>query len=101
MGDSAEKAKKTREAKQYEVRVARLVMNDLENIPLGLIVAWMGVLCGGSRKVHLAALWAFCVGRYIHSYCYAKAIQPWRALGWGIGFVATFVMGGNAVMAAL
>merc|ERR1719486_1342973 len=65
--DGAEKANKARKAKDYEVRVARLVMNDLENIPLGLIVAWAGVLCRGSRKVQVAALWAFCLGRYAHS----------------------------------
>jgi len=99
--DGAEKAGKARKAKEFEVRVARLVMNDLENIPLGLIVAWAGVLCGGSSTVHVTSLWAFCLGRFAHSYFYAKAIQPWRAVGWGVAFAATFGMGGNALMAAL
>eukprot|EP00622_Pseudochattonella_farcimen_P008150 FR744325.1.p1 GENE.FR744325.1~~FR744325.1.p1 ORF type:complete len:157 (+),score=17.96 FR744325.1:54-473(+) len=99
--DGGEKAAKARKSKDFETRAARLVMNDLENIPLGLIVAWMGVLCGGNRWIHLASLWAFCLGRLVHSYCYAKAIQPWRAISWGVAFGATFITGGNALIAVL
>lgn len=90
---------RTRKAQAKEKRVARLVMNDLENIPLGLIAAWMGVLCGGSSWVQLVSVWAFCVGRCLHSYAYMKALQPWRAIGWGVAFVATWAMAGNAVLA--
>lgn len=88
-----------RKAKSAEVRTARLVMNDLENIPLGLIVAWMGVLCGGNQYVHLSSLWAFCLGRCGHTYAYHHAIQPMRAICFLVGIVATFVLAGNAVFA--
>lgn len=86
-------------AKSAEVRAARLVMNDVENIPLGLIVAWMAVLCGGNQYVHVGSLWAFCLGRYAHSYAYFHAIQPMRAICFMVGLVATFVLAGNAVFA--
>lgn len=84
-------------AKSAEMRAARLVMNDLENIPLGLIAAWMGVVCGGNPTVHVASLWCFCAGRFAHTYAYLYAKQPLRAIAWGMGFLATFVMAGNAV----
>jgi uncharacterized membrane protein YecN with MAPEG domain len=76
-------------------------MNDLENIPLGLIVAWASVICSGSSPVHVACLWAFCLGRAAHSYFYAKAMQPWRAAGRSVAFAATFIMGGNALRSAV
>lgn len=105
-GDDNEKAvNKLRTAKATEVRTARIVMNDLENIPLGLIVAWMGVLCcrgGGDdarRTVHSVALWAFCAGRFVHSYAYVYALQPLRAIGFTVGLLGTTVMAGNAVFA--
>mmetsp|Transcript_8211 Transcript_8211/g.17830 ORF Transcript_8211/g.17830 Transcript_8211/m.17830 type:complete len:155 (-) Transcript_8211:309-773(-) len=96
-GKSLDRAVK---AKAAETRAARIVMNDLENIPLGLVAAWAGVLCGGGRDVHVAAVWAFCAGRCVHSYAYLYARQPMRAIGFLVGLLATFVLAGNALFAA-
>ena len=90
---------RTRKAKAAEVRNVRLVMNDLENIPLGLIVTWMGVLCGASQRVQVISLWTFCLGRFIHSYAYKGKLPMIRALSFTAGFLATFVMAGNAAIA--
>lgn len=74
-------------------------MNDLENIPLGLLVAWMDVLCGGNTTVHLVGVWLFCVGRCAHFYAYHHALQPARAIGFGVGLLATAAMAINAIIA--
>ena len=96
---SSSSLEKVRNAKMEEKRTARLVMNDLENIPLGLLVAWMDVLCGGNTTVHLVGVWLFCVGRCAHSYAYHHALQPARAIGFGVGLLATAAMAINAIIA--
>ena len=82
------------------MRNARLVMNDLENIPLSLIVAWMGgeVLCGGNQSVQVASLWTFCLGRFMHSYAYKGKLPMIRALSFTAGFLSTFVMAENGAI---
>ena len=97
--DDEKSLEKVRKAQLEERRSARLVMNDLENIPLGLIVAWMDVLCGGHPTVHILCVWLFCLGRCTHSYAYMKALQPMRAIGFGFGLLSTIILAMNAVLA--
>lgn len=82
----------TEEAKANDLRWRRIVANDLENIPLGLIVLWsagMAVSAKGSKAgtgvMVLAIL--FTVFRFFYTYAFMKALQPWRTVFW-MGAVA-------------
>eukprot|EP00036_Acanthoecidae_sp_10tr_P021856 CAMPEP_0206325296 /NCGR_PEP_ID=MMETSP0106_2-20121207/20993_1 /ASSEMBLY_ACC=CAM_ASM_000206 /TAXON_ID=81532 /ORGANISM="Acanthoeca-like sp., Strain 10tr" /LENGTH=116 /DNA_ID=CAMNT_0053757745 /DNA_START=29 /DNA_END=375 /DNA_ORIENTATION=+ len=56
-----------------EQRWTRIVANDLENIPIGLVVAWASALVAKDAvvAVHLTGLLMFGVGRLSHTVCYA------------------------------
>ncbi|KAG6949629.1 hypothetical protein JG688_00014547 [Phytophthora aleatoria] len=86
---------------QAEQRWGSIVMSDLEFIPLGLLIFGAGIMAGGNSKVHFRAMIAFTAARCLHTYAYAKAIQPMRSLCHGVGVVATIVGLGNAISAIL
>uniref|UniRef100_K3WS41 Microsomal glutathione S-transferase 1 n=1 Tax=Globisporangium ultimum (strain ATCC 200006 / CBS 805.95 / DAOM BR144) TaxID=431595 RepID=K3WS41_GLOUD len=78
-------------AREAEYRWKRIVMNDLENIPMGLIVFGAGVLVEASEKVHIGAMLVFTLARLLHTYVYAYSMQPHRGLTWMIAIFAVFV----------
>ncbi|KAL3663393.1 hypothetical protein V7S43_011798 [Phytophthora oleae] len=82
-------------------RWGSIVMNDLESIPLGLLIFGAGVMAGADPNVHYRAMVAFTTARCLHTYAYAKAKQPMRSLCYGVGLMATLVGVGNAVSAIL
>jgi glutathione S-transferase len=96
--DDDEKGKKHKEA---DARWVRLIHNDLENLPLGLVVAWGSLLCNPAAKIQSILLWVFCVGRVGHSFAYANAMQPARAYCWMAGVAGILGMGINGLVAAL
>ena len=71
------------------LRFKRAHMNDLENIPLFLILALLFVLTG----VASSAAWVYCgiftLARVGHSIFYIGGIQPWRTASYGLGVVVT------------
>ncbi|KAG6615018.1 Membrane-associated, eicosanoid/glutathione metabolism (MAPEG) protein [Phytophthora cinnamomi] len=93
-----EKVLKAREA---EHRWTRIVSNDLESIPFALFVFGGGILVGSNPTVHAGAMTVYTVARCLHTYVYAHAMQPHRAICWGVGVLATLVGVGNAVAAIL
>eukprot|EP00644_Phytophthora_capsici_P004926 jgi/Phyca11/531515/estExt2_fgenesh1_pg.C_PHYCAscaffold_10096 len=93
-----EKILKAREA---EHRWTRIVSNDLESIPFALFIFGGGILAGSNPTVHAGAMTVYTVARCLHTYVYAHAMQPHRALCWGVGVLATLVGVGNAVAAIL
>jgi uncharacterized MAPEG superfamily protein len=44
------------------------------------------------------AMIAFTVARVLHTVCYAKAIQPWRAIFWLVGILSVTVMALNGAI---
>lgn len=90
---SKEQAKKVK-------RWQRIVMNDLENIPLAACIMVASLLCiqddPGCAKIHMYAVAAFVEARFMHSFFYAMSMQPWRTISYFIGLGATIVMLGNA-----
>ena len=71
----------------------RIVRNDLENVPYGLILAWA---CYIADTETLGNWYEYCISvfiilftivRYLHTYCYANGIQPWRTILFGFGQV--------------
>ena len=64
----------------------RIVRNDLENIPMALILAWGSYVAdtetfGNTYNYCVAILIClFTFFRFGHTVCYAKRIQPWRSI---------------------
>jgi uncharacterized MAPEG superfamily protein len=60
--------------------------NDLENIPIFLILAWIYVAAGdlsvGAFELYCVV---FVVARILHTVLYLKASQPWRTIAFTIG----------------
>ena len=84
-----------------DIRWQRIVMNDLENIPLGLIIAWSSLQSAYSPLIHSIAIILFTVARTLHTYSYAKMLQPSRAIYWVLAVLSTFVMAINGFLGVL
>eukprot|EP01104_Vermistella_antarctica_P010425 TRINITY_DN2789_c0_g1_i1.p1 TRINITY_DN2789_c0_g1~~TRINITY_DN2789_c0_g1_i1.p1 ORF type:complete len:166 (-),score=46.19 TRINITY_DN2789_c0_g1_i1:126-602(-) len=77
-----------------ENRWSRIVMNDLENVPLGLILMWAGHL-SDVGKIHSVLAILFVIGRILHTYAYANAKQPMRAIAWFLAVLSNVAMSVN------
>jgi uncharacterized MAPEG superfamily protein len=73
-------------------RAARAWLNDLENIPLFLILAWVYVAAGLSTRTFAIICVVFVLARIIHTIAYLNALQPWRTIGYIIGSIATVTL---------
>jgi hypothetical protein len=51
--------------KQNEIRWSRIMMNDLENIPIALILSWGGLLSAHSPRIHTLLVIGFTLARFI------------------------------------
>jgi glutathione S-transferase len=89
---------KLKKAQEIEARWARLVLNDLENIPIGLITAWGALQSPLFPKVHAALVLIFAAARVGHSYFYANAMQPHRARAWMVAVACMLLMGINGLI---
>ena len=73
----------------------RVVANDLENLPLGLILCILSCMTiqqgSVTAWVHVGCCCAFGLGRVLHTVCFAYGLQPWRTVSYVIGVVASFV----------
>ena len=81
-----------KEAREDEARWTRIVMNDLENIPLALIIFW------GSSFVLLKSydfygilLLSFVLGRLSHTTCFRFGLQPWRSISYLVAILGVFI----------
>jgi uncharacterized MAPEG superfamily protein len=73
-------------------RASRAWRNDLENIPIFLILAGIYVMAGLSAGAFAFYCVVFMVMRILHTYTYIKAIQPWRTIVYTVGTLAMFAM---------
>jgi uncharacterized MAPEG superfamily protein len=73
-------------------RASRAWRNDLENIPIFLILAGIYVMAGLSATAFAWYCWIFMVMRIIHTYTFIQAIQPWRTISYTIGAIVMIVM---------
>ena len=73
-------------------RGLRIQRNDLENIPLFFAIGLIYVLSGASVTGVIILCGLFTVARVIHTFVYAKGIQPARAICFGIGALCTLLM---------
>lgn len=89
---------KMKQAIETDMRWQRIVLNDLENIPLGLIVAWASVFSPLSEWTHVSLVASFTLARVFHTYAYANGLQPHRALLWTAGILSVLGMGLNGTL---
>jgi len=73
-------------------RAAKAWHNDLENIPIFLILAWIYVAAGLSTAAFVIYCIVFMLARIAHTVCYLNAIQPWRTVMFTVGAVATLAL---------
>ncbi|DBA03847.1 TPA: hypothetical protein N0F65_005737, partial [Lagenidium giganteum] len=93
-----EKDEKIIKAREIETRWRRIVLNDLESIPLALLVFVGGLLVPSNEIVHSAAMITYTVARCLHTIAYANMMQPHRGLLWFVGCVSIFTGAINAVV---
>ncbi|CAH0514578.1 unnamed protein product [Peronospora belbahrii] len=92
---------KVLKARELEHRWTRIVSNDLESIPFALFIFGCGILARSNTTVHTASMLIYTIVRCLHTYVYAYAMQPQRAICWSLGVGVTLVGIANAVIAIL
>ena len=83
------------EAYEAAQRWGRILGNDLENIPIGLIVMWAAasiITTKPYEQPFLGYAIAFCVARILHTLAYAFGQQPFRTIAFLIGVIAVIGM---------
>jgi len=68
--------------------------NDLENIPIFLLIAILLLISGSASSknsvvAHIIYYAVFSFARLVHSFCVVFALQPWRSIAWATGVAAT------------
>lgn len=82
-------------AKETEARWNRILMNDLENLPMGIVVFGAGMLADGNTGVQIGAMVTFTAARCLHTVAYAKGLYPHRSICWLVGILSILVGTGN------
>jgi uncharacterized MAPEG superfamily protein len=73
-------------------RGARAWSNDLENIPIFLILGWIYVAAGLATTVFAIYCIIFTLARIAHTICYLNSIQPARTIAYTIGAIVTLAL---------
>jgi len=69
--------------------VRRAHLNDLENIPVFLAIGFLFLFTEPSAFEAKVYFFTFLGARLVHTVSYLNGLQPWRAISWGVGFLAT------------
>ena len=83
-----------------EKRWQRIVMNDLENVQMGIIMLWVSFFVSGDHVVTTICGLVFTFARCLHTLCYVYKLMPWRAFCWGFGVLSTLGLALNIVYGA-
>jgi glutathione S-transferase len=67
------------------LRAKRAHLNDVENIPVFLVLALIFTLAGCSATAGWAYFGVYFVARTLHTIFYLKAVQPWRTAAFFVG----------------
>lgn len=101
MGSSSEADAVKQKHVEADIRWQRIVHNDLENVLIGLILAWASLLSPYCVQMHCIACIAFTVGRVAHTYAYANEKQPHRAFWWFIACLGMMGMAFNGTIGVM
>ena len=77
-------------------RWSKIIQNDIENIPMGLILNWGSLLCNANPAYHLGLNCMMVFGRVMHTVSYAYGLMPHRSLAYFAGMFASlgFIING-------
>jgi glutathione S-transferase len=67
------------------LRAKRAHLNDVENIPVFMVLALLFTLTGCSALAGWVYFGVYFVARTLHTIFYLKAIQPWRTAAFALG----------------
>ncbi len=73
-------------------RASRAWRNDLENIPIFLILAWIYVSAGLAFVPFVIYCVVFMAARIAHTYWYIKSVQPGRTIAFSVGALTTLAL---------
>ena len=73
-------------------RAARVWLNDLENIPIFLILALIYAIAGLSTGAFVIYCVGFVIARILHTIFYFNGIQPWRTIAYTAGGIITLAL---------
>jgi uncharacterized MAPEG superfamily protein len=73
-------------------RASRAWRNDLENIPIFLILAWIYVAAGLQITAFVIYCVIFMLCRIVHTVCYLNSVQPTRTIAFTIGAFTMLAM---------
>jgi uncharacterized MAPEG superfamily protein len=74
------------------LRGGRAWRNDLENIPIFLILGWIYVAAGLSTTLFIIYCAVFVIARILHTICYLNAVQPLRTISFVVGSLAMLAL---------
>eukprot|EP00659_Diplonema_papillatum_P008498 gene8498-13122_t len=92
VGSGIEQNDRNLKAKERAMRWSRVLMNTLENVPLGLITGWASLIATKGSRTQVLFFTLFAVSRWVHTVSFVYALQPWRAIGWLSGWIAIIGM---------
>eukprot|EP00301_Raphidiophrys_heterophryoidea_P022506 c6640_g1_i1.p1 GENE.c6640_g1_i1~~c6640_g1_i1.p1 ORF type:complete len:177 (+),score=45.99 c6640_g1_i1:53-532(+) len=95
-----ESGAKNKDAVANFERLNSIVKNNLENIPIGLIVAWTSLLTAYSPRAQIVLVSVFAVSRIAFAVAYAKGLQPHRSLVYMLGFGSVLGLMANGLYGA-
>ncbi|KAJ3066601.1 hypothetical protein HDU98_010112 [Podochytrium sp. JEL0797] len=98
---TAQPDEKLAKAKLADIRWQRIVMNDVENIPIGLIVAWTSLVSCWSPFLHVVLVGLYTACRVSHTYFYANEMQPYRGHVWVLSVIVILCVSLNGVAGLL
>jgi len=81
----------TAEAPMVE-RASKAWRNDLENIPIFMIIAWAYVAAALGAVAFSIYCIVFMVARIFHTIFYLEALQPWRTIAYTVGALTMLAM---------
>jgi uncharacterized MAPEG superfamily protein len=73
-------------------RASRAWLNDLENIPIFLILCGIYVAAGLSTTAFAIYCLVFTVARIAHTFFYLNSIQPMRTISYTVGAVVSMAL---------
>jgi len=97
-GDGVGSAEVEAPAVAHALRIER---NDLANIPAFWAIGLVYVLAGASATGAAIYFWTFTIARIVHTVMYMNHMQPWRAVSFGVGALATLGMCVSVLIRAL
>lgn len=75
-------------------RFAYVWRNDVENLPLFLLLAFTYVLLGASRDTASWLFGSYVLIRYLHTLIYLRGLQPWRTVLYLSGLAICWIIAG-------